>query len=84
MFCAPNACGNALESISDEVSQSIGYRHVTDALIGQKQSEYGMIWREGNMCIITEQHVKNVVLSLSKLMKNIKVAEKLDEDGVLI
>lgn len=44
LFRAQNAYGKALKRICNHVAQPVCFFHVTDALIGRKQTYYGTTW----------------------------------------
>lgn len=57
-------------------------RFVLDSVISQLQIGYKVTWRLSYMTKITAANVKNVVLSISRLTKEVKVAEEAHEDGL--
>lgn len=76
--------GGNIDKVCDQVANNVASRFVSDSIIGRQQNGYGVTWRRSYVRSITAANVKNVILSIPRLIKEVKVTEKFDEDGIPI
>lgn len=78
------ARGSAINSLCECAANTFSGRFLSTLTIVWQQSEFGVTLRRQYMSQINNSHVHNVVLSIHRLAKIIRVSSYVDEHGVSI
>lgn len=83
LYNVQKAVGCHVDNICDRVAHNVGSQFVSDAVIGQKQHEYGITRRRSRRSTICKANVNNCVLSVPHFAKKVMVTSEVDEEDIL-